>query len=51
MKLEDCKNCSYHSDYIRGQIFCRFWENNINSVATYEDSNGTVHAVGCPKEK
>lgn len=51
MKLEDCKNCSYHSDYIQGQIHCRYWGTNINSVATYEDRSGIVFVVGCPKEK
>jgi hypothetical protein len=52
MKLEECKYCSFHSEYSRGQIYCRYWENNINSVATYEDrAAGIVYVVGCPKEK
>ncbi len=51
MKLEDCKNCTYHSGYVQGQILCRYWGTNINSVATYQDRNGIIYAVGCPKEK
>ncbi|HOW83632.1 MAG TPA: hypothetical protein PK573_13805 [Spirochaetota bacterium] len=51
MKLEDCKNCPHHSGYSQGQIHCRYWGTNINSVATYQDGNGIIHAVGCPKEK
>jgi hypothetical protein len=51
MKIEDCKNCSYHSDYIQGQVHCRYWGTNINSVATYEDRSGIIFVVGCPKEK
>jgi hypothetical protein len=50
MKLEECKNCPHHTDYIQGQIMCRFWGTNINSVATYQDRNGVIFAIGCPKE-
>ncbi|MBN1497943.1 MAG: hypothetical protein JXA07_14315 [Spirochaetes bacterium] len=51
MKLEDCKNCPHHIDYSQGQIHCRYWGTNINSVATYADRNGEINVVGCPKEK
>ena len=51
MKLEECKNCTYHSDYIQGHVHCHFWGTNINSVATYVERSGTVYAVSCMKDK
>ncbi len=50
MKLEKCLKCEFHTEYINGQILCKF-SSNINSVATYKDEKkDEVYIVGCPAE-
>lgn len=51
MKIDDCKRCEYHNEYINGQLLCNY-SNNINSMATYEDEKtGVIFVIGCPKDK
>jgi hypothetical protein len=51
MKLEDCKKCGFHHDYIKGQVLCKY-SSNINSMATYRNNeNDVVFVIGCLNEK